>query len=170
MLHKKGKKFRIDGGDISERDVADAVAKALRFEFAHMQHAASTLMRWTGVNERTTKNWLSGSHGPSAANLLLLARRSPAIRRLIVRYAKMPPVLLAENLQGLRVSLIEAVAEIDATLGGDVAKEQPTSSSPTAPLDRASETSAQQRPPENPTVTARGGSRKSTSRDQGERH
>ena len=105
--------------DKVQEHIADAVAKALRSEFGHMSHATSTLMRWTGASERTAKNWLSGSYGPSSANLLLLARHSPAVRRLIVRFAKMPPVLLAENLHGLRLSLIEAVAEIDVTLGRD---------------------------------------------------
>jgi hypothetical protein len=122
MLHKKGKNLQAEGEAISEREVADAVAKALRSEFGHMSHATSTLMRWTGASERTAKNWLSGSYGPTSANLFLLARHSPAIRQLILRFAKMPPVLLSENLHGLRLSLIEAVAEIDVTLGRDAMK------------------------------------------------
>jgi hypothetical protein len=41
--------------------------------------AIKTLMRWTGANERTTKNWLSRANGPSGEHLLEIMRHSDLV-------------------------------------------------------------------------------------------
>jgi hypothetical protein len=58
-------------------------------------------MRWTGANERTTKNWLSGTNGPSGEHLLEIMRNSDLVfehvlpridRRPLLSYRKLEEV------------------------------------------------------------------------------
>lgn len=113
MLHKKGKKFPPLGDEITEKEFADAVARALKIEFGSSIHAASTIMRWTGASERSAKNWLSGCHGPSGSNLLLLARHCASVRQMIFKLIGMPSLALTESLNAVRTLLESMIREID---------------------------------------------------------
>jgi hypothetical protein len=42
-------------------------------------------MKWTGANERTARNWLSGRIGPNGKHLVLLCKESDAVWQAIVR-------------------------------------------------------------------------------------
>jgi hypothetical protein len=113
VLHKKGKKFPPQGGEITEKEFAEAVARALEIEFGTSAHAASTIMRWTGVSERSAKNWLAGCHGPSGSNLLLLARHCASVRQMIFRLMGMPSLALTGSLNAVRALLESMIREID---------------------------------------------------------
>lgn len=56
-----------------------AMADTLRRELGPTHQAIKTVMRWTGVSERTAKYWLSGERGPSGEHLIRLAQHSDAV-------------------------------------------------------------------------------------------
>jgi hypothetical protein len=59
-------------------------------------------MRWTGANERTAKNWLSGCHGPSGEHLLQLMRNSDTVFECVLRLSGRPAVLSNPKLAEVR--------------------------------------------------------------------
>ena len=65
MLPKKGNHFPTGtAGRKSKIGYAEAVAAALHAELGDSHQAIKTVMRWTGANERTVKNWFAGVMGP----------------------------------------------------------------------------------------------------------
>jgi hypothetical protein len=50
------------------------VAAGLRRELGDTHQAIKTVMKWTGANERTVKNWLGGRYGPNGEHLIDLFR------------------------------------------------------------------------------------------------
>jgi len=55
-------------------------------------------MRWTGVNDRTVKNWLTGRNGPSGEHLIELIRHSDVTFKTMLRLTCRRQTLLAEEL------------------------------------------------------------------------
>jgi hypothetical protein len=55
---------------------AQTIAFALEQQLGASHRAVKTVMAWTGANERTVKNWLSGKNGPSGEYLVEVVRRS----------------------------------------------------------------------------------------------
>lgn len=43
-----------------------------------------TVAGWTGANERTVKNWFSGTYGPSGEHLLILARHCDEVLNTMI--------------------------------------------------------------------------------------
>jgi hypothetical protein len=78
MFPKTGRKIPPSSDGPSD-DYASSIAGALKAELGNSHQAIKTLMRWTGANERTTKNWLSGSNGPSGEHLLEIMRNSDLV-------------------------------------------------------------------------------------------
>ena len=77
MFPKMGKTFpNEDRRRIDRVDFQAAVAAALRRELGGSHRAIKTVMRWTGVSERTAKNWFSGTHVPSGQHLVELMHHS----------------------------------------------------------------------------------------------
>ncbi len=66
-----------------EQDIAVRIAQALRADFPNIKAAANKLAEQTDINMETLKKWYNGRHTPSAANLVVLARSSPAVRRAL---------------------------------------------------------------------------------------
>jgi hypothetical protein len=99
---------------------AGAVAEALRTELGDSHRAHKTLMRWTGANERTAKNWLSGVNGPSGEHLIRLMRNSDRVFDCVLMLSDRQPVLSRRKLEDLlRVlsNTVEFLAE--TTLADD---------------------------------------------------
>jgi hypothetical protein len=73
-------------------------------------------MRWTGVSERTAKNWLAGSHGPSGEHLINLMRCSDevliAVLEIADRESSKAGILLSE----LRTALLRMASIVDDTM------------------------------------------------------
>lgn len=117
MFPKTGKKFPVDVGS-SSSTYAALIADVLKSELGNTHQAHKTLMRWTGANERTAKNWLSGSNGPSGEHLLQLMRSSDRVFDFVLRLSHRPAVLsnarLAEVRNSLRVTadLLSEVIEL----------------------------------------------------------
>lgn len=110
MFPKTGKKFP-SGADLATPTYASLIADILRAELGNSHRAHKTLMRWTGANERTAKNWLSGSNGPSGEHLLQLMRNSDQVLECVLRLSHRPAVLSSQRLAEVRNSL-QATADL----------------------------------------------------------
>ena len=77
---KKGKSFPNRGTDgssdfgLDDRAFAGKIGSALRAELKTRNAQAKQVARWTGANERTVKNWISGRYAPCGRHLVLLAQ------------------------------------------------------------------------------------------------
>jgi len=110
MFPKTGKKF--PGNDeLAAPTYASLIADILRAELGNSHQAHKTLMKWTGANERTAKNWLSGSNGPSGEHLLQLMRNSDQVFECVLRLSRRPAVLSNQRLLAVRNSL-QATADL----------------------------------------------------------
>ena len=77
---KEGKvlpKIFLDG---FEQEIATGIARALRSDFPNLKIAAAY---FTEINMETLKKWYNGRNTPSAANLIVLAKGSPSVRRML---------------------------------------------------------------------------------------
>src|SRR5438105_13048773 len=110
MFPKTGKKFLGDT-ELPAPTYAALIAEILREELGHSHQAHKTLMRWTGANERTAKNWLSGSNGPSGEHLLQLMRNSDQVFECVLKLSNRPALLSNERLAEMRNSL-QATADL----------------------------------------------------------
>jgi hypothetical protein len=90
---KKGKSFPKRGGgggsDFSLDDHAFAmkIASALTSELKDRNSRAKLVAGWTGANERTVKNWISGRYAPCGRRLIVLAQHSDQVLNAILSMA-----------------------------------------------------------------------------------
>src|SRR5436305_2319911 len=104
MFPKTGKKFPT-AADLVVKTYASLIAEVLTKELGNSHHAHKTLMRWTGANERTAKNWMSGSNGPSGEHLLKLMRNSDGVFECVLQLSGRRAVLSSRKLADIRNSL-----------------------------------------------------------------
>lgn len=100
---------------LSEIDYAATIANALHEELGQDRHAAKTAMAWTGASERTTKNWLAGTNGPSGLHLVGLAQHSDAVFEVFLLMAGRRPTTPRVKLRAMRKILIELIPYLDDT-------------------------------------------------------
>ncbi|MEY9525308.1 hypothetical protein ABIF70_006449 [Bradyrhizobium japonicum] len=103
MFPKTGKKF--PSNRTASSTYANLIADILRSELGNSHQAQKTLMRWTGANERTAKNWLSGSNGPSGEHLLQLMRNSDRVFEFVLKLLHRPALVSNQRLAEVRNSL-----------------------------------------------------------------
>lgn len=106
MLHEKGNRLP---SRQTQQDYASVIALALERSVGGRRSTSKTLMRWTGASERTVKNWLSASHGPSGQHLIALAQHSSEIRQAIEVLVGYPCVGNGDQMQQLRELLAAAI-------------------------------------------------------------
>jgi hypothetical protein len=114
MFPKKGKFF--PGSARTTRhgvNYVSVVAAELRRELGDTHQAVKTVMRWTGANERTVKNWLAGRYGPNGKHLIHLFRHSDVVLDAFLRLAGREHAIGAKGLVTLRDALAEALTHID---------------------------------------------------------
>lgn len=99
-----------------EQDFNKMVATALRNELGDSRRAIKTVMSWTGACERTVKNWLAGSCGPSGVHLVELAKHSDEIFDLLLVVSDRRPVLTTVTMARLRAHLAETIDRLDRHL------------------------------------------------------
>jgi len=96
------------------------VAGALNDELGDTHRAIKTVIRWTGASERTAKNWLAGTSGPSGEHLIALARNSnevfEAILLLVGRNSVGP--IEAKTVSELLAALHKAMALAEILAAG----------------------------------------------------
>src|SRR5450759_2943840 len=76
----------------------EAIAAALRAELGDSHRAVKSVMRWTGVNERTAKNWLAGRRGPRGEHLLALMRHSNVVLEIVLQLAGREQIIAGKAL------------------------------------------------------------------------
>jgi hypothetical protein len=118
MLPKKGKGFpKRDGKGGGGLGYAGAIAAALRAELSDTHQAIKTVLRWTGACERTAKNWLAGTRGPTGEHLLTLVRNSNLVFEAVLRLSGRDVSLTAIDLLEVRTKLLDMIKNFDELLG-----------------------------------------------------
>jgi pyocin large subunit-like protein len=119
MFPKKGNYFpngtRTQKGKVS---YPAAIAAALRSELGDSHQAVKTVMRWTGANERTVKNWLAGRRGPRGEHLLALMRYSNVVLEIVLQLAGREQIIAGKALFDARNALAAMLAQIDSWMSG----------------------------------------------------
>ncbi len=118
MFPKMGKTFP----DNDERKVDRlkyqmAIAAALKRELGGSHRAIKIVMRWTGVSERTAKNWLAGSHGPAGEHLVELMRNSNQVLAAVLSLAGRGELKIGAGLHETRETLLQLLQVLDGILG-----------------------------------------------------
>lgn len=114
MFHKKGKIFhRTRQGAVCQAEYREAISAALVHELGGAGRAAKTTTKWTGVTERTAKNWILGYYGPSGEHLTELMRHSDAVLSVVLELAGRDEALTAERVKIVRQELIAALKSLD---------------------------------------------------------
>jgi hypothetical protein len=118
MFPKRGKFFPDRTGQMDQAEsYVLVVAAELRRELGDTHQAVKTIMRWTGANERTVKNWLAGRCGPNGDHLISLFRYSSVVLDAVLRLAGHEQVVHAKKLVALRAALADALVQIDSSIG-----------------------------------------------------
>ena len=128
MFPKKGKGFQGKGGSLRGREqlgYAASIAAALRDELGDTHQAIKTLVRWTGATDRTVKNWLAGTRGPTGEHLISLIRHSDTVFTVLVHAANRETLLVTAELADTRRKLVGVLQTIDELLA--VPADQPRS-------------------------------------------
>lgn len=113
MISKKGNSFPVGRDMLTDIEFAQVIASALKVEFGSAHNGAKKIMQWTGVSQRTAKNWLSAANAPSGAHLIMLARESNAVLKAMMLMAERPEMSLGASLLSLRRLLTETMAALD---------------------------------------------------------
>jgi hypothetical protein len=93
------------------------IAEALRRELGSKRSAVKTAAAWTGANERTVKNWLSGRGAPCGFHLVSLARNSDEVLQVFLVLAGRGDLVAAKKLMDVRGRLHEMLTTIDELIG-----------------------------------------------------
>jgi hypothetical protein len=114
MFPKTGKVFpRGSNGSGTLIDYASTIADALRKEVGDTHQAVKAVMRWTGAEERTIKNWLAGTNGPSRAHLVLLMQHSEEVLNACLHLAGRESAIADRKLAEIRQKMKDFLASID---------------------------------------------------------
>ncbi len=117
MFPKKGNVLPNADGDVRpEVNYRQTIAAALHRELEGTHRAVKTTMRWTGASERTAKNWIAGSHGPSGEHLISLMRHSDEVLIGLFTLAGRDEAIVALRLVEMRDRLDEIRQLIDVVL------------------------------------------------------
>ena len=119
MFPKKGNYFPNGTGPGKGKvSYPAAIAAALRAELGDSHQAVKTVMRWTGANERTVKNWFAARRGPRGEHLLALIRHSNRVLEIVLQLADREQIIAAKMLLDARNALAEMLARIDSWMNG----------------------------------------------------
>ena len=101
---KKGKFFPRDNGYNGRAEqptnggFVEEIAAALKRSLGDSRAGVKTVAAWTGANEKTVKNWFSGTYGPSGAHLVALARHSDEVLSTFLAMAGREDLMVAIKL------------------------------------------------------------------------
>lgn len=118
MFHKKGNIFhRTRHGAICQAEYREAISAALMHDLGGAGRAAKTTTKWTGVTERTAKNWILGYCGPSGEHLIELMRHSDTVLAVVLELAGRHEALAEEQVKHFRHELRVVLNSLDAIYG-----------------------------------------------------
>jgi len=119
---KKGKSFpksgdpnnsNGDGGSLNGTlNFALEIATALDRTLRDRNTRIKTVAGWTGANERTVKNWLSGQYGPRGAHLVVLIQHSDDVLNAVLSMARRHDLVVAQKLVDLEQRMLELVSTV----------------------------------------------------------
>ncbi|MEJ8563026.1 hypothetical protein QTO30_18610 [Yoonia sp. GPGPB17] len=116
MFPKTGNTFQNGGAkENGQIEYRDAVWRALTSELGGTHQATKTAMRWTGVSERTARNWISGTHAPAGEHLVELMRNSDAVFLAVLSLAGRSEAHVFASLEVVRAEL-ETILKAIGTL------------------------------------------------------
>jgi len=104
------------GKDTGGPGYSGAISAALRGELGDSHQAIKTVMRWSGASERTAKNWLAGTRGPTGEHLLSLIRHSNAVLEVAMRLSGRESSLATIDLVAARMKIVELLKGLDDLL------------------------------------------------------
>ena len=113
MFPKKGSSFPVGRDTLTDTEFAQVIASALKVEFGSTRNGTKMIMKWTGVSDRTAKNWLNGTNAPSGVHLILLGGEASAVLKAMMFMAERPEMSLGASLLSLRRVLGETIAALD---------------------------------------------------------
>jgi hypothetical protein len=119
---KKGKSFpksgdpsnsNGDGGVLDGTiDFALEIASALERTLRDRNTRIKTVAGWTGANERTVKNWLSGQYGPCGAHLIILIQHSDEVLNAVLSMGRRHDLVFAQKLGDLEQRMLELMSTL----------------------------------------------------------
>jgi hypothetical protein len=119
---KKGKSFpksgdpnnsNGDGGSLNGTlNFALEIATALERTLRDRNTRIKTVAGWTGANERTVKNWLSGQYGPRGAHLVVLIQHSDDVLNAVLSMARRHDLVVAQKLVDLEQRMLDLVSTV----------------------------------------------------------
>ena len=98
-----------NGGFVEE------IAAALKRSLGDSRAGVKTVAAWTGANEKTVKNWFSGTYGPSGAHLIALSQHSDEVLATFLAMAGRDDLMVAVKLAAAEQALeelLEAVRQL----------------------------------------------------------
>ncbi len=114
MFPKTGNTFQNGGTKTnSQIEYRDTIWAALTGELGGTHQATKTTMRWTGVSERTARNWISGTHAPAGEHLVELMQNSDAVLSAVLALAGRPEAHAFVRLDLVRTELQSMLRAID---------------------------------------------------------
>lgn len=121
MFPKMGKTFpRDEAHHVSKYEYSEAVSAALVRELGKSHRAIKTLMKWTGANERTAKNWLSGANGPSGRHLVEILKHSDQLVFTLAELTGRQELGIVVDLNILNLVLSRLTASLEGVFEDDL--------------------------------------------------
>ncbi len=118
MFPKTGNTFQNTGKKLNPQiEYREAIWVALTTELGGTHQATKTTMRWTGVSERTARNWISGSHAPAGEHLIELMRNSDTVLSAVLILAGRREANALARLDVVRAELRAMLKAIDMIEG-----------------------------------------------------
>ncbi|MBT8154319.1 hypothetical protein KMP13_10490 [Epibacterium ulvae] len=118
MFPKTGNTFQNTSKKLNPQvEYREAIWIALTAELGGTHQATKTTMRWTGVSERTARNWISGSHAPAGEHLIELIRNSDAVLSAVLILAGRREANALARLDVVRTELHAMLKAIDMIEG-----------------------------------------------------
>jgi len=96
---------------------AAAIAAALHRELDSTRAGIKTAAGWSGVNERTAKNWFSGRYGPNGEHLVALARNSNEVLSALLSMVGRADLVAAAKLAEAEQVVMELLSVIRSLKG-----------------------------------------------------
>lgn len=125
MFHKKGNTFHRKCDErVSASEYREAISDALSQELGGAGRATKSTMRWTGASERTAKNWISGSYGPTGENLIALMKHSDTVFAVVLELAGRSEAISIARLRLVREELAGILSDLD-TICADEGDQKP---------------------------------------------
>lgn len=115
---EKGKFFPKENGYIGKGDhqtnvrFVEEIASALKRSLGDSRAGVKTVAAWTGANEKTVKNWFSGTYGPSGAHLITLARHSDEVLGTFLAMAGREDLMVATKLAAAEDAITELLIAV----------------------------------------------------------